>query len=393
MHQVNDLLAVSDSKRNAFACVAMVVLAFVLCGFPRPALAQVVTADVVGTVADSTGGLLPKVRITVVNVETEFKRTTETDSGGNFAVTLLPVGRYRVTAESTGFKVARMREITLAQGDRQKLDIHMELGQLQQTVDIEAQAPALQSETSSLGTLFDQHSVENLPLNGRNFMQLAQLSAGANAGAANALASGNRPDDRRSSSNVTVNGQMSYSNNFLIDGLDDNERYIGTIIIKPSVDAVSEFKVVTNGYAAELGRTAGGVIVMLTKSGTDSFHGTAYEFFRNQAVDANNFFAAAGSKPDYKQNQFGGSIGGPIKKGATFFFVDYEGTRLSQGLTYTSSVPTPAMRQGNFAGIANIFDPITRAPFANNQIPTNRIDPAGQKLLNLYPLSQTSGAG
>ncbi len=123
---------------------------------------------------------------------------------------------------------------------------------------------------------------------------------------------------------------MSYANNFLIDGMDDNERYIGTIIIKPSVDALSEFKVVTNGYSAELGRTAGGVIVMLTKAGTDSFHGSAYEFFRNQAFDAKNYFAPAGPKPDYKQNQFGGSIGGPIKRGATFFFVDYEGTRLSR---------------------------------------------------------------
>jgi hypothetical protein len=375
-----------------FGVLALCIFLLVFCGFPHQAGAQVVTADVVGTASDPTGSLLPNVRITVVNLETELKRATVTGNDGNFAITLLPVGRYGVTAELAGFKVTTIREISLAQGDRQKLDIHMELGQREEVVEVQAQTPALQSETSSLGTLFDQHSVENLPLNGRNFMQLAQLSAGANAGAANALASGNRPDDRRSSSNVTVNGQMSYANNFLIDGLDDNERYIGTLIIKPSVDALSEFKVVTNGYSAELGRTAGGVIVMLTKSGTDNFHGSAYEFFRNQSVDAKNYFAAPGSKPDYKQNQFGGSIGGPIKKGATFFFVDYEGTRLNQGLTYTSSVPTLAMRQGNFQGIANIFDPITRVQYANNQIPAGKINPAGQALLNLYPLPQTSGA-
>ena len=392
MHQVNEFVAISDGKKNTFAYIAMVVLAFVLCGFPRPVFAQVVTADVVGTVSDPTGDLLPKVRITVVNVETELQRTIETGSDGNFEVTLLPVGRYRITAELVGFKMTTISEITLAQGDRQRLDIHMALGQVQETVEIQAQTPALQTDTSSLGTLFDQQAVENLPLNGRNFMQLAQLSAGANAGAANGLATGNRPDDRRSSSNVTVNGQMSYTNNFLIDGLDDNERYIGTIIIKPSVDAISEFKVITNGYSADLGRTAGGVIVMLTKSGSNSFHGTAYEFFRNQAVDAKNYFGAPVPKPDYKQNQFGGSVGGPIKRGSTFFFADYEGIRLSQGLTYTSTVPTLAMRQGNFAGIANVFDPITRVQFANNQIPTTRIDPAGQKLLNLYPLPQTSGA-
>jgi hypothetical protein len=392
MHQINGSLVVSEKKRNVFTCVALVVLALVFGGYTQSTLAQVVTADVVGTVSDATGGLLPNAKITIVNLGTELKKTAETDSGGNFVVTLLPVGRYRVTAELTGFKMATIREIALAQGDRQRLDIRMALGQVQETVEIEAQTPALQTDTSSLGTLFDQHAVESLPLNGRNFMQLAQLSAGANAGAANGLASGNRPDDRRSSSNVTVNGQMSYANNFLIDGMDDNERYIGTIIIKPSVDALSEFKVVTNGYAAELGRTAGGVIVMLTKSGTNTFHGSAYEFFRNQSVDAKNYFAGAGPKPDYKQHQFGGSIGGPIKRGRTFFFADYEGIRLNQGITYTSTVPTLAMRQGNFAGLATIYDPITRVPFANNQVPVTRFDPAGQKLLNLYPLPQTSAA-
>ena len=369
----------------------MLILAFALWDSPCPLLAQAVTAGVVGTVTDATGGLLPNVRVTVENVDTELKRTTQTDSSGSFEITLLPVGRYSVTAELTGFKIARVPQITLAEGDRPKLDLRMEIGQLQQSVEVVAQTPALQSETSSLGTLFDKQAIEDLPLNGRNFMQLAQLSAGANAGAANALASGNRPDDRRSSSNVTVNGQMSYSNNFLIDGLDDNERYIGTIIIKPSVDALAEFKVTTNGYSAEFSRTAGGVIVMLTKSGTDNFHGSLYEFFRNQDVDAKNFFAGPGQNPDYKKNQFGGSIGGPIRKGKTFFFADYEGTRLLQGITYTSSVPTLAMRQGDFSGVANIYDPITRTLFPNGQIPQSAINPAGQALVNLYPLPQTPG--
>ena len=390
MRQVKGLL-VGDRSRNAFACSAILILAFALWNSPRPLLAQVVTAGVVGTVTDATGDLLVNVKITVENVDTELKRTAKTDDSGSFEVTLLPVGHYRVTAELQGFKLARIREITLAEGDRQKLDLRMEIGQVQQSVDVEAQTPALQSETSSLGTLFDKHEIEDLPLNGRNFMQLAQLSAGANTGGANGLASGNRPDDRRSSSNVTVNGQMSYSNNFLIDGLDDNERYIGSIIIKPSVDALAEFKVTTNGYSAELSRTAGGVIVMLTKSGTNNFHGSLYEFFRNQNVDAKNFFAGPGRTPDYKQNQFGGSFGGPIRKGKTFFFVDYEGTRLRQGITYTSSVPTLAMRQGNFSGVANVFDPISRTQFANGQIPSSKINAVGQSLVNLYPLPQTSG--
>jgi hypothetical protein len=374
---------------NALAFAAMLTLALAFWGTPQHGLAQGITASIVGTATDASGALLANATVTAENLDTELKLVTHTDSSGSFEITPLPIGHYRVTAELAGFKVLTVPQITLAEGDRPKLDLRMQVGQLQQSVQVSAETPALQTETSSLGTLFDKHSVEDLPLNGRNFMQLAQLSAGSNAGAANALASGNRPDDRRSSSNVTVNGQMSYSNNFLIDGLDDNERYIGTIILKPSVDALAEFKVSTNGYSAEFSRTSGGVIEMITKSGTDLFHGSLYEFLRNQDVDAKNFFVTSGPNPDYKQNQFGGSIGGPIKKGKTFFFGDYEGTRLLQGITYTSTVPTLAMRQGNFAGIANIFNPITRAPFPNNQIPTGMINATGQNLSTTSPTART----
>jgi outer membrane receptor protein involved in Fe transport len=374
---------------RAYHVVAMVALGFLDLSSPLPA--QVVTADIVGTVTDSSGGSLANAKVTAQNVDTELTRTVQTDTTGGYQITLLPVGRYRVTVAATGFKTSTVPQITLAEGDRARVDVHMELGELQQSVEVSAQTPALQTDTSTLGTLFTPQSVQDLPLNGRNFMQLAQLSAGANTGAANALASGNRPDDRRATSAVTVNGQMSYSNNFLIDGIDDNERYIGTIIIKPSIDALAEFRVITNGYDAELGRTAGGVITMVTKSGTDTFHGSLYEFFRNQHFDAKNFFVGSGPTPDYKQNQFGGSIGGPIKKGKTFFFGDYEGTRIRQGLTYTSSVPTMAMRQGNFSGIAKIYNPLGRTLFPNSQVPITIMNPAGVNLVNLYPVPQGPG--
>ena len=177
----------------------------------------------------------------------------------------------------------------------------------------------------------------------------------------------------------------------MIDGLDDNERYIGSVVVKPPIDALAEFKLSTNAYAAELGRTAGGVINLVTKSGTDTFHGSLYEFFRNEKLDAKNFFAGAGPIPAYKQNQFGGSFGGPIKKGNTFFFGDYEGLRLRQGITFTSSVPTQAMRQGNFAGLSTIYDPLTRTAYPRNVIPTSRMDPASVKIINLYPLPQVPG--
>ena len=246
-------------------------------------------------------------------------------------------------------------------------------------------------QSSSLGTLINERAVQDLPLNGRNFIRLAQLSMGTNEDGDNALQSGNRPDDRRSSTAVAVNGQHGYNNNFMIDGLDDNERYIGTIVVKPAMDALAEFKLVTNGYAAELGRTAGGVINLITKSGTDKFHGSLFEFFRNEKMDAKNFFAGPGATPAFKQNQFGGSLGGPIKKGNTFFFGDYEGLRLRQGITFTSSVPTLAMRTGNFAGLSTIYDPTTRAPYPNNQVPVSAMDPVSLKLVNLWPAPQKTG--
>ena len=248
----------------------------------------------------------------------------------------------------------------------------MQIGQVSDSVVVTAQTPALQADSSSLGTLINSKAVQDLPLNGRNFIRLAQLSAGANEDGDNSLQSGNRPDDRRSSSAVAVNGQHGYNNNFMIDGLDDNERYIGSVVVKPPIDALAEFKLSTNAYAAELGRTAGGVINLVTKSGTDSFHGSLYEFFRNEKLDAKNFFAGTGAIPAYKQNQFGGSFGGPIKKGNTFFFGDYEGLRLRQGLTFASSVPTQAMRLGDFTGLATIFDPASRAAFPRNVIPASQ---------------------
>jgi hypothetical protein len=296
-----------------------------------------------------------------------------------------------VKAESNGFKTNNVADVGLAEGDRFRLDLHMEVGQVSDSIDVVAQTTALQADTSSLGTLINAQAVQDLPLNGRNFIRLAQLSAGANEDADNSLQSGNRPDDRRNSSAVAVNGQHGYNNNFMIDGLDDNERYIGTIVVKPAMDALAEFKLLTNAYAAELGRTAGGVINLVTKAGSDGFHGSLYQFFRNEKLDAKNFFAGPGATPAFKQNQFGGSLGGPIKKGNTFFFGDYEGMRLRQGITYTSSVPTLAMRQGNFAGVSTIYDPLTRTPYPNNQVPISAMDPASVKAVNLFPTPQVAG--
>ena len=359
-----------------------------------PLWAQRTTADVLGTVTDASGAVLPDVKITVHNLDTAADYTAVTEKSGDYLVTLLPVGRYSIKAVASGFKTWTVPEVTLAIGDRLRQDARLEIGNLEQSVEVTAASPALQTDSSSLSNLISTNAMQDLPLNGRNFVVLAQLTAGAAEGESTGLPSGTRPDDRRLTSAVSVNAQPTSFNNFTIDGMDDNERFIGTVIVKPSVDALQEMKVQTSVYSAEFGRTAGGVINFVTKSGSNAFHGSLFEFFRNQHLDARSFFA--GAKPPYHQNQFGGSNGGYIKKNRIFYFGDYEGFRMHQGQTFVDSVPTAAERQGNFSGLNRIFDPFTtngsiRTEFPGGQIPVSRINPIAQSIANLYPLPTSSG--
>ena len=377
----------------------LVMLGFTLLLLGTAAWAQQTTADVLGIVTDASGAVLPSVKITVHNLDTAANYSATSDSGGNYMVTLLPVGRYSIRATGVGFKAWTTTGVTLALGDRLRQNIQLEVGGLEQSIEVTASSPALQADSSSVSNLITNTAMQNLPLNGRNFVVLTQLTAGASEGDPNGLPSGTRPDDRRQTSAVTVNGQPTSYNNFLIDGMDDNERSIGTILVKPSVDALQEMKVQTSLYSAEYGRTAGGVINFVTKSGTNQFHGSVFEFLRNEKLDARNFFAAV--RPAYKQNQFGGSMGGPVVKNKLFFFGDYEGFRMHQGQTYTASVPTAAERAGNFAGVAPIFDPLStttnssgvssRTRFLNDQIPLNQMDPVAVNLVALWPLPLRSG--
>jgi outer membrane receptor protein involved in Fe transport len=336
-------------------------------------------------VTDQSGAVLPGVTVSARNEETSAVQTAITDANGNFQILRLAPGKYRITTELTGFMTVD-DDVTLAIGDRYRLTTRLEVGAMEDHVTVIGQAPLLQTERASVAVLVDERAMQDLPLNGRNFVRLAQLAPGATEGPSNSLSSGNRPDDRRQSSSISINGQDTSLNNFLIDGLDNNERFIGTVIVRPSVDAIREMKVETNAFSAELGRTVGGVINVVTKSGSNQMHGSAFEFYRNEAMDERNFFASIGPKPVFRQNQFGGSAGGPIVRDRTFFFADYAGLRVKQGQTYTRTVPTMAMRQGDFSGLAPIFDPRTGLPFADNRIPLDRLDPAAMALTRLYPL-------
>ena len=302
--------------------------------------AQQVTGDILGTVLDASGGALPNANVVVKNQGTDETRAAKSNEQGEFTFTMLQPGQYRVTAEANGFKKFIQANIPLVVGARFRVDAHMEVGTAVEAVEVTDVPPALQTDDSTLQSVIDRKAAEDLPLNGRNFVQLAQIVPGANEGPAHGAASGGGGADFRPSSSLVVNGAADVQNNYMLDGTDNNERLLGLLGVRTSIDAISEVNVLTGQYTAELGRTAGGVVNIITKSGTDQIHGSLFEFLRNDLFDAKDYFAISGSKPPLKQNQYGASIGGPIRKGKTFFFGDFEGFRQNMGLTKLLTVPT-----------------------------------------------------
>jgi hypothetical protein len=375
------------SGRNAAAAAAIVFALHAVVS------AQVTTADIVGRVTDPSGAVLPGVTVTVENVGTHETRVVPTGASGDYTFNVLPIGRYTVKIELQGF-TTQNASLLLAAGDRARLDVKLQVGGVAESVNVVGESPLVQTDSSTLSSLVTEKAVQDLPVNGRNFVRLVQLVPGATEGVANSLASGTRPDDRRQTSAISINGSLDNQNNQLLDGIDNNERYIGTMVVKPSIDAIAEVKVQTNMYSAEVGRTAGGVVNIITKSGSNEFHGSAFEFNRNDKFDSRNYFAQTGPKPKLDQNQFGGSVGGPVRKNKTFFFADYERFQLTQGVTSVSTVPTAKMRAGDFSELtATVYDPTSavRVPFPGNVIPANRLDPIALKYMALYPTPTGSG--
>jgi len=338
-------------------------------------LAQSTTADVVGTVTDATGAVIPNATVVLTDVNTHATRTLKSGSGGEFTFTLLNPSTYSLSATAPGFKGFQIASFNLSAGDRAREDAHLSAGAESETINVEATAPALRTDSAAMITTVTEKATQELPLNGRNFINLVQLTPGATEGLNNGLASGNRPDDRRQTSSVSVNGQADMINNQTIDGIDNNERVIGSIGVRPSVDAIQEVSVQTNVFTAEVGRAAGAIINVITKSGTNQFHGTAYEFFRNDKLNANPFkFGANIPKPKLRQNQFGGSLGGPIFKDKTFFFADYEAlNKINNQNPTTTTVPTLAQRATVAATPASAYDSIGLQYFNLYPLPTNNL--------------------
>ncbi|HEY0263930.1 MAG TPA: carboxypeptidase regulatory-like domain-containing protein [Granulicella sp.] len=349
------------------------------------AYAQSTTAEVLGSVHDETGSIIPGAEVTITNKGTNESRKTTSNENGAFTFNLLQPGTYRLSVTSANFKRYEVPNITLAAGDQPRIDAGMSVGGVNETVSVEATSPLLQSESSTMQSSVNQLAVQDLPLNGRNFVQLVQLAPGANEGPPSSLTAGHGKDDERGAASVSANGQSDLLNNQLIDGMDNNEGLIGTVGVRPSVEAVSEIRVQTNVYSADTGRTAGAAVNVITKSGTNQFHGSAYEYFRNDIFNTYPFqFGAHNAKQRLRQNQFGASIGGPIFKNKTFFFGDYEGFRLvSDANPSISTVPT-LFEEQNPGNLTDIGLGI---------IPQDQIDPAARNYLALYPAPNLPNVG
>ncbi|MGH9764752.1 MAG: carboxypeptidase regulatory-like domain-containing protein, partial [Blastocatellia bacterium] len=385
------------SLLTRLACsVAALLLVSSIC------VAQSDTARIEGTVTDSSGAVVVGAKVVAENVATGIKTEAESNAEGLYVLTPLRIGTYKLEISANGFRKVSKPDITLEVNQIAKIDVALEAGSVDEVVQITGGAPLVETSTSSLGQVINGRDIVELPLNGRNFTQLATLTPGVTRGTLGGNADGSqgnaetfRQGDTGSAA-LSVNGLREQNNNFQLDGIDNNESIVNTIVFFPPVEALQEFKVITNVAPAEFGRAGGAVVNAVIKSGTNGFHGSAFEFIRNSALDARPAFSP--TKPVFIRNQFGFTFGGPIVKDKTFFFMDFQGLRqrlpIEAGNLIT--VPTAQMRMGDFSQLLNpnftglgqpvtIYNPNTGQPFPNNviNIPTNQ---TAMNYLNSFPL-------
>ena len=385
--------------------VALVTL--VLFGFCIPLFAQE-TGNIVGIVHDPSGAALPGVTVTLTNSATQFHRVVTTNERGQYVASSMPIGSYILTAERTGFQKLERSGVTLTTASTLNVDMSLPVGSDIQTVSVTAEASLLQSQSGVVSSLVDNKQMVQLPLATRNFTDLVLLTPGAHTGSASNLAEGGSPYSVRGGDNFSVNGSMAAANAYLIDGIYDRNQWLNTLMLVPIVDSIEEYRVMTSNFNAEYGEAAGAVTSVTTKSGSNAIHGDAWEFVRNDAFNANSYFAKRSNipRPSYHRNTFGATIGGPVFRNRTFFFGDYQGIRESIPQVSTSTIPTTAEQRmvetGDFSGLGTqLFNPYatttingvtTRAPFAGNIIPKSLLDPAAVKLFSLLPAPTTAGA-
>jgi len=365
----------------AFAAVCVVVSS-------SPLFAQVAAGELTGLVKDPAGAAVPGATVTVTDIDRNVRRVVVSSADGVYRAASLAPGLYRVEVHLSGFKPVRREGIHLATGETARIDFDLAVGDVREVLTVVADAPIVRAESASLGTVVEHGQVVQLPLNGRAFITLAALAPGV------ALP----PNSQL----PRINGGRPRTNEYLFDGISVLQPEPGQVAYFPVVDAIQEFKIESNSPPAEFGRFNGGVVNLTTKAGANAFHGDAFDFLRNEALNARNYFQSSlPVKPEYRRNQFGGTLGGPVVRDHTFFFVDYQGQRQSIARSVTSTVPTLLQRQGIFTEaiggrVPIIFDPATtlgstRTAFGGNAIPFARMDPVALALLQRYPLPTSAG--
>ena len=387
------------STRTTVSRILLLATIALLGGLPAPAWAQQFTGTLRGTVQDATHALLPGAQVSVIEIATNDSREIVTDAQGRWVLPNLKPGTYRVVVTLDGFKKAAVDQVKLDVQGIREIDVTLEVGGAAETVTVTGAAAAIETTRSTLSLTIENRRMVDLPLNGRNPFALATLAPGVT------------PTSNNGGSSPSISGGRNATSEVAIDGVSnvnaENNVSILDLNYTPSVDAVQEFSVQTNAVSAEFGRLGGGVLNLVTKSGSNTLRATAWEFGRNAKLDATNFFTnrAGGKKGAFKRNQFGGNLGGPLIKDRTFFFANYEGLRQENASVSTFTVPLPAWRAGDFSDLRNgsgqlitIYDPATtrpdpdnpgqfiRDPFPGNIIPANRISPAARKMMAYWPL-------
>jgi outer membrane receptor protein involved in Fe transport len=368
----------------------MSLVLFALVAFTSTSLvAQTVDTAILGTVVDSGGGAVSNATVTVTQAANTLSKTATTGSDGGYEFRYLLPGQYTIEIKASGFTTERRTGVDLQLGQQAKVDFILQVGAVQQTVEVNAAPPLLQTESATLGAVVGTERIANLPLNGRKFDDLAVLTPGVQV---------YNPDLHSSStdgSQIGGNGGRIIWGQVNVDGITMVNNRHNYVNLYPSIDAIQEFKVQTGNYSGEYGGNAGTNVNIQIKSGTNQFHGDVFEFLRNYDMDARNYFSPSPLPQNIlKQNQYGGTLGGPVVRNKTFFFLSYEGLRSIQDLPSTAVVLTPQQRQGDFSASSTpIIDPSTGLQFPGNRIPSNRIDPVSQNIINQYmPLPNTSGA-
>ena len=356
------------------ALISVTLLTF----FSRSAFGQAGKAELFGRVQDPSGMGIALAQVAEEEEATGARSEVATDDRGYYHLLGLAAGKYVVTVEKPGFQPRRQTGITLRIGDQSELNIELELGRASQSIDVNAETSLLETASGSVDYHVSQTEIEKLPLDGRNFIPLVALAPGV------ALPGGGSLLPR-------INGSRPRTNEYLYDGISVLQPEPGQVAFYPIIDAMEEFRLNINAYSPEYGRSNGGTVMVIGKSGSNEFHGTLFEFLRNEDLNARNYFAPAGAKPEFRRNQYGLTLGGPIRTNMTFFFVDWQGTRLRTGITRQSVVPSLAQRNGVFS--TPIYDPATspRVAFPKNTIPPSRFDPIALQVLDHYPLPNAAG--